>query len=152
VLPVWWPGVAAVGAGILLYVVEFQRNDLGWMSILGTLLIGFGGLRFVDASPQMVPMWWVILIVVVGTALFFVFAMTTVVRARFSTQTIGREHLVGRIGEALGPITPDGIVRIDDAEWQARSTRVSGIGAGDRVVVAGVDGITLQVDKAPDLP
>jgi len=150
VLPVWWPGVAAVGLGMALYVVEFQRNDLAWMSVLGTLLIGFGGLRFVDAAPQMVPMWWVVLIVVIGTALFFVFAMTTVVRARFSTQTIGREHLIGKVGEALGPIAPDGIVRIDDAEWQARSTRVSGIGAGDRVVVAGVDGITLQVDKAPD--
>ena len=123
---------------------------LMFFGVLGTLLIVFGGLRFVDAAPQMVPMWWVVLIVVIGTALFFVFAMTTVVRARFSTQTIGREHLIGRFGEALGSIAPDGIVRIDDAEWQARSTRVSGIGAGDRVVVAGVDGITLQVDKAPD--
>ncbi len=153
VLPVWWPGVAAVLAGLLLYVVEFQRNDLGWMSILGTLLIGFGGLRFVDAAPQMIPMWWVVLIVVIGTALFFVFAMTTVVRARFSTQTIGREHLIGRRGVALGPIAPEGIVRIDDAEWRARSTRVSGIETGDTVVVAGIDGITLQVDKAPtELP
>jgi len=140
VLPMWWPGFACVIAGLGLYVVEFQRNDLGWMSILGTLLVGFGGLRFVDAAPQMVPVWWIVLLVVFGTAGFFVFGMTTLVRSRFSTQTIGRERLVGRTGTAVGAIAPDGFVVVDGAEWRARSTRVSGIGAGDPVVVAAVDG------------
>ncbi|HEX9978080.1 MAG TPA: NfeD family protein [Acidimicrobiia bacterium] len=149
VLPIWWPAVAGVLAGLGLYVVEFQRNGLGWMSIVGTLLIGFGGLRFVDASPQMVPVWWIVLLVVAGNALFFAFAMTTMVRARFSTQTIGREHLVGRTGTAVGAIAPDGLVTVDGATWRARSARMSGIVAGDTVVVTGVDLTTLQVDK-PD--
>ena len=147
VLPIWWPALASIGAGFVLYVVEFQRNDLGWKSIAGTALIGFGGLRFVSASPQMIPVWWIVFLVVLGTALFFVFAMTTVVRSRFSTQTIGREHLVGRTGTALGSIAPDGLVVVDGAEWRARSTRVSGIESGDSVIVAGIDGVTLEVDK-----
>lgn len=150
VLPIWWPAFAAVLGGFVLYVVEFQRNDLGWKSIVGTGLIGFGGLRFVAAEPQMVPVWWIVFLVVLGVALFFVFAMTTVVRARFSTQTIGREHLIGRTGVAMGAIAPDGVVVVDGAEWQARSTRISGIEAGDVVVVAGVDGVTLQVDRKED--
>jgi len=131
-------------------VVEFQRNDLGWKTLLGALLIGAGGLRFVDAAPQMVPSWWIVLIVVLGTTMFFAFAMTTVVRSRFSTQTIGREHLVGRTGTALGEIAPEGFVVVDGAEWRARSTRASGIRAGDAVVVAAVEGITLAVDKVGD--
>lgn len=148
VLPIWWPAIAGLLAGLVLYIVEFQRNDLGWKSILGTLLIGVAGLRFVDAAPQMVPSWWMVLLVVAGTALFFGFAMTTVVRARFSTQTIGREHLVGRVGTAVGAIAPEGFVVVDGAEWPARSTRVSGIEGGDRVVIAAVDGVILTVDKA----
>jgi membrane-bound serine protease (ClpP class) len=148
VLPIWWPAAAAIVVGMFLHVVDLQRNDLGWKTILGTLLVGAGGLRFVDAAPQMVPQWWIVLLVVIGMVLFFAFAMTTVVRARFSTQTIGREHLIGRTGTAVGAIAPDGFVVVDGAEWRARSTRVSGIEAGDSVVVAGVEGITLEVDKA----
>jgi membrane-bound serine protease (ClpP class) len=145
-LPVWWPGVAAAVMGIALYVIEFQRNDLGWKSALGTVLLLFGGLRFTDASPQIVPVWWVATLIVLGTALFFAFALTTVVRARFSTQTIGRDHLVGVVGVAVGPIAPDGEVEVDGARWRARSTRQSGITAGDSVRIVEVDGIVLQVD------
>jgi len=147
VLPVWWPAVAAVLVGIWLYVVEFQRNDLGWKSLLGTALLVAGGLRFVDASPQLVPTWWMVSLVVLGAAMFFAFALTTVVRARFSTQTIGREHLVGRVGTASGPIAPEGIVIVDGAEWRARSTRASGIEQGDQVRVTEVVGVVLEVEK-----
>ena len=36
-------------------------------------------------SAPAVPVWWVVVIVVVGTALFFGLALTTIERARFST-------------------------------------------------------------------
>jgi membrane-bound ClpP family serine protease len=68
------------------------------------------------------------------------------VRARFSTQTIGRDHLVGVVGVAVGPIAPDGEVEVDGARWRARSTRQSGITAGDSVRIVEVDGIVLKVD------
>lgn len=147
-LPVDWLSVAAVLAGIGLYVVEFQRNDLGWKSLLGTALLTAGGLRFVDGAPQLRTTWWVVVLVVLGAALFFGFALTTMVRARFSTQTIGREHLVGRLGTAAGQIAPEGIVIVDGAEWRARSTRASGIAAGDEVRVASVQGVILEVEPA----
>jgi membrane-bound serine protease (ClpP class) len=148
ILPVEWLSVAAVLAGIGLYLVEFQRNDLGWKSLLGTALLTVGGLRFVDAAPQLGTTWWVVALVVLGAALFFGFAMTTMVRARFSTQTIGREHLVGRVGTASGPIAPEGIVVVDGAEWRARSSRASGIATGDRVTVTAVTGVVLEVEPA----
>ena len=146
VMPTWWPGVLACLGGILLYVVDLQRNDLGWRSILGTALLGFGGLRLVDGAPQLVPSWWVVLIVVTGIALFFGLALTTMVRARFSTQTIGRDHLIGRRGVAVGPITPDGEVDLGGTRWRARSARRSGIAAGDAVVVVRIDGVVVEVD------
>jgi membrane-bound serine protease (ClpP class) len=146
VLPVWWPAVAAVLVGVALYVMEFQRNDLGWKSILGTALLLFGGLTFVGSADHLAPAWWVVVLVVAAAALFFGFALTTVARSRFATQTIGRAHLVGRMGKADGPILVDGFVSVDGARWKARASRAAGIQDGDPVVVTGIDGIVLDVE------
>ncbi|MBI5156879.1 MAG: hypothetical protein HZA58_02565 [Acidimicrobiia bacterium] len=148
VMPMWWPGFAAVLGGVAAYVIDFQSNDLGWRSLVGTALLVFGGLRFTDGAPQLVPVWWVVVLVVVGTGLFFGFALTTVARARFSTQTIGRDHLIGKHGRAVGAIAPDGEVEVGGTRWRARATRRSGIGPGDDVVVVRIDGVVLEVDRA----
>jgi len=146
VLPVRWWAVALIPIGLLLYTIEFQRNDLGWKSILGTAALLAGGLSFTDAAPQIVQTWWIVLIIVLGTALWFGFALTTIVRSRFSTQTIGRDHLVGRIGTADTRLAPDGTVVVEGARWQARSARMSGIESGDQVEVVAVEGVVLEVD------
>ncbi|MEE8497611.1 MAG: NfeD family protein [Acidimicrobiia bacterium] len=146
VLPVRWWAVALIPVGLLLYTVDFQRNDLGWKSLLGTGALISAGLFFTDAAPQIVQTWWIVLIIVLGTAMWFGFALTTIVRSRFSTQTIGRDHLIGRMGTAETAIAPDGTVVVEGAKWQARSTRVSGIEAGDRVEVVAVEGVVLEVD------
>ncbi len=146
VLPVRWWAVVLIPVGLLLYTMDFQRNDLGWKSMLGTGALISAGLFFTDAAPQIVQTWWIVLIIVLGTALWFGFALTTIVRSRFSTQTIGRDHLVGRIGAADTAIAPEGTVVVDGAKWQARSTRASGIAPGDRVEVVAVEGVVLEVD------
>jgi len=146
VLPVSWPAVAATIAGLGLYTADFQRNDLGWRSLLGTIGLGWGGFAFIDGSGQLSTSWWVVLMVVVGMALFFGLAMTSLVRARFSTRTIGREHLVGLEGVAASAIAPDGEVELNGARWRARALRASGIEAGDSVRVVAVEGINLEVE------
>jgi membrane-bound serine protease (ClpP class) len=147
-LPTFWPAVAASAAGLLLYTWDFQRNQLGWRSILGSLLLVAGGLTFTDARPQFAPSWWVVLVIVAGTALFYGFALTTIVRSRFSTRTIGRDHLIGRTGVADEALSPEGVVMVDGARWRARSHREAGIESGDPIEVMGIDGIVLLVDPA----
>ena len=148
VLPTNWLAAAAASLGIFFYTAELQRNDLGWRSVLGTGLLLYGGLRLVEADPQIGVLWWPVVLVVLGAALLFGFAMTTVVRARFSTATIGREHLVGRSGTAETALDPDGVVVLGEARWRARAPRAAGIGPGDPVRVVGVDGIVLDVESA----
>ena len=146
VLPLRWWAVVATFLGLGLYIADFQRNELGWKSILGTVSLVAGGVWLTDASPQISPAWWAVVLVVIGTALFFGIGMTAVVRARFSTRTIGRESLVGRQGVAEGPLTPEGVVDVDGARWRARSHRAAGISQGDRVEVSAIDGIVLEVE------
>ena len=147
-LPISWPSVGAVVIGLLLYTWDFQRNRLGWRSLLGTTLLIVGGLTITDARPQMAPVWWIVLVVVVGAALFYGVALTTIVRSRFSTTTIGREYLIGKRGSAETAFDPEGIVVVDEARWRGRAHREAGIEVGDALEVIGVDGIVLDVERA----
>ena len=84
--------------------------------------------------------------VVALTVLFFVSAMPIAVRSRFSTPTIGRESLIGEVGEAAVDISPDGVVLLRGARWRARTNRATPIHAGDPIRVVEVDGLVLEVE------
>lgn len=144
-LPINWLAVVATVAGVVLYTWDFQRNELGLRSVLGTMLLVGGGLAITSAAPQFSSRWWAILLTVAGLALFYLFAMTTVVRSRFSTPTIGREYLVGKSGLAETGFDPEGVVTVDGARWRARSHRAAGLGPGDAIEVLEVKGIMLEV-------
>jgi len=143
----WW-AVAAAVVGIGGYTWDFQRHELGIRSIVGTILMLWGGIAFVGGTPQIGTSLWAVLLTVIGVMLFYLFAMTTIVRSRFGTPTIGREHLVGAVGTAESALDPDGVVLIDGAKWRARSHRAAVVLAGEQIEVLSVDGITLQVAPA----
>ena len=90
--------------------------------------------------------WITILVGIVGVLLFALTAMPAVVRARFSTPTIGRAWMVGELGDAVVDVAPEGVVRIRGALWRARTNRATPVAAGDRVRVAEVDGLLLEVE------
>jgi membrane-bound serine protease (ClpP class) len=68
------------------------------------------------------------------------------VRARFSTPTIGREWMIGEEGEARTAVAPEGTVLVRGAPWRARTNRATPISAGDPVRVAGIEGLVLDVE------
>ncbi|MCP3977159.1 MAG: hypothetical protein GY720_21935 [bacterium] len=144
-LPMNWVGVVIALAGLLLYTWDFQRNQLGLRSIAGTVALLVGGFFYTSAAPQYNPAWWAVILTVIGIALFYGFALTTVVRSRFSTLTIGREYLVGKLGTAETDFDPQGVVVVDGARWRARSHRAAGLGPGDDIQVLEVNGILLEV-------
>lgn len=144
-LPMNWLAVAAAVIGIGLYTWDFQRHELGIRSIVGTIVMLWGGIAFVGGSPQIGTSVWSVLLTVIGVMLFYLFAMTTIVRSRFGTPTIGREHLVGATGIAESALEPDGVVTIDGAKWRARAHRAAGIEPGSEIEVLAVEGTTLQV-------
>lgn len=144
-LPMNWWAVALAILGLLLYTWDFQQNRLGWGSVAGTVALLVGGFSYSAAGPQYTPAWWGVVITVIGIALFYGFALTTVVRSRFSTLTIGREYLVGKLGTAETDFDPEGVVVVDGARWRARSHRAAGLGPGDPIQVMEVNGILLEV-------
>ncbi len=140
----WWAvGLALIG--LLLYAWEFQRNTLGPPSVVGSVALLLGGFFYTGAAPQYTPAWWAVIIAVVAIALFYGFALTTVVRSRFSTLSIGREYLIGKLGTAETDFDPEGVVVVDGARWRARSHRAGGLQPGDPIQVLEVKGILLEV-------
>jgi membrane-bound serine protease (ClpP class) len=90
--------------------------------------------------------WITLLVAIVGVLLAFVAGMPNMVRARFSTPTIGREWMIGEIGRAATAIAPDGVVQMREALWRAYTNRATPIEELDRVRVVGIEGLVLEVE------
>jgi membrane-bound serine protease (ClpP class) len=147
VLPVrgWAVMVTVLAVGLLS--ASYQRGGVPVLTGLGLAVLVVAGLSFTDAAPQITPSPLGVAGTVLAAGFFFLLAMPTVARARFSTQTIGRDHLIGVEGRALVDLTPDGVVEVAGARWRASSHREAGIRDGDPVVVVAVDGEYLEVDR-----
>jgi membrane-bound serine protease (ClpP class) len=128
------------------YAIDVQAGrPLAW-TVIGSVLLVVGSLFLYGGSPKLNVPWWVLLIVIVATIVFMVGAMPVAVRSRFSTPTIGREGLVGELGDAVVDVAPDGVVLLRGARWRARTNRATPIAAGDRIRVVEVDGLVLEVE------
>jgi len=145
-LPVSPWGIALLVIGMLGLAIDLQAGGLGpWTFIGGAALIA-GSLWLYDGATALDPAWWILVLVCGSTLLFVLSGMTAMVRSRFSTPTMGREELIGEMGVAEVGVDPDGVVRVRDALWRARTNRATPIAAGDAVRVVAVEGVLLEVE------
>ncbi len=144
-LPVHPWAVVLLSVGVVGFAVDVQAGGFGFWTLAGFASLVAGSLTLVGGE-HLSPKWWVIVLVCAGTTLFMVAGMTAAVRSRFSTPTVGREGMVGEMGEAEVDVAPDGVVRIHDALWRARTNRATPIRAGDPVRVIEVQGLVLEVE------
>ena len=92
------------------------------------------------------PSWITLVVGIGGTVLAFVVGMPSMVRTRFATPTIGREWMIGELGEVVEAVDPDGVVSVRSARWRARTNRATPVAAGEPVRVVAIDGVTLEVE------
>jgi membrane-bound serine protease (ClpP class) len=123
-VPRVWTGVGVVSFVVGSLVLYRDPVQLGWLPLIGG---------------------------VVGVVLMMLAGLPATVRSRFSTPTIGRESMIGELGEAVAALAPDGVVRVRDALWPARVNRATPLAVGDAVRVVGIDGARLEV-APPDAP
>ena len=145
----WWALLLIIGS-VLLMSISYQLGGVILLTWLGLIGLTVGGFSLGDTGPQIEAGIPGVVMTVAGVAFFFLLAMPTVARSRFSTQTIGREALIGRRGMAVTALTPDGEVEVEGARWRATSHREAGISQGDAVDVVGVDGWYLEVEPVSD--
>ena len=144
VLPTRPWAVGLVLVAVFGYAVDVQAGAARVWTVIGTALLLVAALNLyghgLDPSPVAVVS------VTAGMVALMVAGMPSAVRARFSTPTIGRESMIGELGQALGSVDPEGTVEVRGARWRARTNRATPIAAGDPVRVVGVDGLLLEVE------
>jgi membrane-bound serine protease (ClpP class) len=142
-LPTRWWAIALLVAAMVALAVDVQTGVPRFWTAAGLVLFTAASLTLYDGVSMS---WLTILVALVGVALAFLAGMPSMVRARFSTPTIGREWMVGEEGRAVTDIDPDGVVQIRGAQWRAYTNRATPIESLDKVLVIGIEGLVLEVE------
>ena len=145
VLPTRPLPLVLVGAGILGFSIDLQAGAPRTWTVVGLVALA-GGSRWLF-SPHPVPLL-TLLLVLAGVLVLMLGGMPAMLRARFSTPTVGRESMVGLEGTATTAVDPEGTVRVREGLWRARTNRATPITAGERVRVVAIDGLLLEVEPA----
>lgn len=143
VLPTRPWAVGLILLGMFGYAVDLQAGTPRTWTVVGTLSTAVGAVALFDGHRAG---WLALVATVGGIALFMVAGMPAMVRARFSTPTIGRESMVGEVGTATSAVSPEGTVEVRGAPWRARTNRATPVEAGEPVRVVGIDGLLLEVE------
>lgn len=137
-----------IGVALLLFAMFGYGVDV--QSGVARVWTGIATVSFVLGSLLLfeeVSISWVALAVTfVGMPLAMLAGMPTMVRTRFSTPTIGREWMIGEMGEAQTDVDPDGVIQLRQAPWRARTNRATPIRAHESVRVVAIDGLVLEVE------
>ncbi len=128
------------------FAVDVQAGRQGFWTGIGVVGFLAGGLKLFGGSSALdVPLWLVVLLFV-GQIVFMVGGMTVAVRNRFSIPTVGRDSMIGELGEARTELNPDGVVTVRGAPWRARTHRGRPVSPGGAVRVVAVDRLVLEVE------
>jgi membrane-bound serine protease (ClpP class) len=144
VLPTSPLGLALIAIGLFGFAVDIQAGaPRAWTAIGSTCLVVGSVLLFGQGIG--IP-WPTLAAVLAGVFLLMVSGMRSMLRARFSTPTIGREAMIGTMGQATTAVDPEGTVTLEGGLWRARTNRATPIEAGARVRVVSIDGLLLEVE------
>jgi membrane-bound serine protease (ClpP class) len=147
-LPTRFAALVLIAASFALFALEAKFASHGILTTGGILLLTLGGLLLVDAPiPEMRVHLLTALAVSIPLGLITAFLMSIALRARRNKIATGTQGLVGEVGFAQTPLTPQGKVFVHGETWNAvASTQLS---AGSKIVVRRVDAEQLQLEVAP---
>jgi membrane-bound serine protease (ClpP class) len=143
VLPTRPIGVVLLLLAMFGYGVDVQTGGPRTWTAIATVSFVLGSLLLFDGLSVS---WITLLVAFVGMTLAMYSGMPTMVRTRFSTPTIGREWMIGELGEARTDIAPDGVITLRDAPWRARTNRATPIHRHERARVVAIEGLVLEVE------
>ena len=147
-LPTRGWAVAVIIAAMVAFAVDVQVGIPRFWTGVGVVGTIIGSLWLFESLPgtSLRPSWITLIAGVGGIMLAFVVGMPSMVRTRFATPTIGRDWMIGELGEVVVAVDPDGVVSVRDARWRARTNRATPVEAGGAVRVVAIDGVTLEVE------
>ncbi|MHB8667287.1 MAG: NfeD family protein [Burkholderiales bacterium] len=148
-LPVNYAGLALILLGIGFMLGEAFFPAFGSLGIGGLIAFIVGSVILYDTE---IPGYGVPFALIGGfaaaSAAFLLFVVGAVLRAQRRPVVSGREELIGAGGEVLEDFEREGWARVHSETWRVRAA--APLKAGQRIRVAAVDGLLLDVVAAPD--
>jgi membrane-bound serine protease (ClpP class) len=143
VLPARWWAVGLLVVSMFGFAVDIQIGVPRFWTAVGIATLIVGSLALYDGTPLS---WITLLAGIAGVSIGMISGMPAMVRTRFSTPTIGRDWMIGEMGTAESAVNPDGVVRVRDALWRARTNRATPIPVGGSIRVVEIQGLILEVE------
>ncbi|OFY59574.1 MAG: hypothetical protein A2X04_07830 [Bacteroidetes bacterium GWF2_41_9] len=148
-LPVNYAGLALIIFAVILFIAEIKVVSHGLLSIGGVISLILGSIMLIDTESTLEVIkisWQVILVIVILTTAFFIFAIAFGIKAQSLNPTTGIEGIIGEIGETISNLEPEGQIRVHGELWNAESLDGS-ISKGTKVKVTQVSNLKLMVRK-----
>ena len=151
-LPINWAGVVLIVLAVTLFILDIKVAGFA-LSVGGAIAFVLGSLmlfRPLTPVPPTMPSLsvnpWLIALMTVVFAAFFLFVVSAGARAQRARVTSGVQALVGARGFATSDLAPLGTVRVRGEDWTAEAGD-GPIEEGEEVRVVAIEGITLRVVK-----
>lgn len=145
-LPINYAGLLLMILALIFFILEVKIVSYGALTIGGIISMVLGSLLLFESPlPYMRASLTVIITIVAATALFFIVAVGLALRARKRKVTTGGRGLMGEAGVARTALKPEGDVFIHGEIWRAEADQP--IKKGEKVIVTGVEHLTLKVTK-----
>jgi membrane-bound serine protease (ClpP class) len=146
-LPISYAGLALIGLGVLLMLLEVKVTSYGLLSMggIGSMLLG-SLMLFKSEAEYLRASLSVLLPVIFTTAVFVAFVVWLVARAHIKKPVTGAQGIVGMKGKVILPLGSDnqGRVLVYGEIWSTKSD-ISELKPGEEVVVTGIEGLLLEV-------
>jgi membrane-bound serine protease (ClpP class) len=148
VLPINYSGLALVGLGLALLISELFLPSFGVLGVGGIVAFVLGSLLLFDTPESNLTVDPTIVYAAAGTfGSFTVLVSYLVVRAQRRKPALGREGLIGEIGEVRQRVeAAGGKVFVHGEYWNAAADEP--LDVGERVEVVHVNGMRLTVRRA----
>lgn len=125
-----------------------------WLIVIALLLDEFivAGLVLLILWQLKIPITLpVIISLVIFIVIFFLLTHKAIIPSLRRKRVTGMEGMVGLEGKVVEPLIPSGIIRVKGEYWKAKSAS-GNINVGEIVVVLGLRGLILEVERKHDLP
>ena len=146
VLPISYTGMGLIILGIGLMTAEAFAPSFGVLGLGGIVAFVVGSIMLMDTE---LPGYQIAMPMIAAFAVFsaalLMFALGMILRARRQVVRTGVDHLLGAVATIESVSNGTAWVRLDGELWETACEDT--LGPRDRVVVEGIDGLTLRVSK-----
>ena len=146
IIPINWAGVLLILLAVGLFVAEVKVASYGLLTVGGLVAMILGAMMLIDTDlPELRIGWGTLLPAVVVTAAWTIGLVSLVLRAHRRRASTGQEGLMGQSGMAETDVGQEGWVIVQGERWRAIAEQP--LNAGERVVVTGIAGLTLRIER-----